>query len=144
VDPAALALLNLYPVPTISNIIYNNYTTNAYSRGDANQFDVRVDHHMSDRNQVFGRFSFFDNPQLQLGPFPAQVGTLPNYADGGGYTQTVKALNGVLSINHVSSSTLISDLRLAANRMAVQRVQTYANDLTNIPALYGVREFHNI
>jgi hypothetical protein len=138
VDPAALALLNLYPVPTISNIIYNNYTTNAYSRGDANQFDVRVDHHMSDRNQVFGRFSFFDNPQLQLGPFPAQVGTLPNYADGGGYTQTVKALNGVLSINHVSSSTLISDLRLAANRMAVQRVQTYANDLTNIPALYGV------
>jgi hypothetical protein len=66
-----------------------------------------------------------------LGPFPGN-------ADGGGYTQTEKALNGVLSINHVSSSTLISDLRLAGNRMAAQRVQAYANDLTDIPAKYGI------
>ena len=137
VDPVALALLNLYPVPTITSI-YNNYTTNSYSRGDASQFDVRIDHHMSDRNQVFGRFSYFNNPQLQTGPFPAQAGGLPDYADGGGYTQTESALNGVLSINHVSSSTLISDLRLAANRMAVQRVQAYSNDLTDIPAQVGI------
>jgi hypothetical protein len=137
VDSSALALLNLYPVPTISTI-YNNYTTNSYSRGDANQFDIRIDHHMSDRNQVFGRFSYYNNPQLQTGPFPAQVGNAPDYADGGGYTQTETTLNGVLSINHVSSSTLISDLRLAANRMAVQRVQAYANNLTNIPILMGI------
>ena len=130
VDPRAAALLNLYPAPTTTNI-YNNYTTNSYSRGDANQFDLRIDHHMSDRNQVFGRFSFFDNPQLQVGPFPG-------YADGGGYTQTEKELNGVLSINHVSSSTLIEDLRLAANRMAAQRVQAYANTLTDIPAQVGI------
>jgi hypothetical protein len=130
VDPVAAALLNLYPVPTTSSI-YNNYTTNSYSRGDANQFDVRVDHYLSDRNQVFGRFSYFINPQLQFGPFPGN-------ADGGGYTQTVKALNGVLSINHVSSSTLIQDLRLVANWMHVERVQAYANDLTDIPAQVGI------
>jgi hypothetical protein len=130
VDPVGAGLLELYPFPSTTTL-NNNYTTNSYSRGDDSQFDVRVDHHMSDRNQVFGRFSFFDNPQLQLGPFSA-------YADGGGYTQTVKALNGVLSINHVSSSTLISDLRLAASRLAVQRVQAYANDLAGIPVQYGI------
>jgi hypothetical protein len=137
VDPVAAGLLNLYPAPTIATI-YNNYTTNSYSRGDANQFDIRVDHHMSDRNQMFGRFSYFNNPQLQLGPFPAQVGGLPDYADGGGYTQTATALNGVLSINHVSSSTLIHNIRLAADWMELERVQAYANDLTDIPAQVGI------
>jgi hypothetical protein len=137
VDSVAAGLLNLYPAPTIQTI-FNNYTTNAYSRGDDSQFDIRVDHHASDRNQVFARFSFYDNPQLQTGPFPAQVGSTPDYADGGGYTQTQTTVSGVLSINHVSSPTLISDLRLAANRMAVQRLQAYGNDLTNIPARYGI------
>jgi len=93
---------------------------------------------MRDHNQVFGRFSYLNNPQLQVGPFPAQVGALPDYADGGGYTQTVTVVNGVLSINHVSSSTLIEDFRLAASRMASQRTQAYANDLTDIPAQYGI------
>jgi hypothetical protein len=130
VDSVAASLLNLYPAPTISTI-YNNYTTNAYSRGDANQFDVRIDHSMSDRNQVFGRFSYFNNPHLQLGPFSGN-------ADGGGYTQTITAVNGVLSINHVSSSTLVHDFRLAANWMEAQRVQAYANDLTDIPAQHGI------
>jgi hypothetical protein len=130
VDSVAAALLNMYPVPTISTI-YDNYTTNSYSRGDANQFDIRVDHHLSDRNQAFARFSFLDNPQLQVGPFPG-------YADGGGYTQTDKTVNGVLGITHVSSSTLVHDIRLAANWMELERVQAYANFLTDIPAQVGI------
>jgi hypothetical protein len=132
VDPVAAGLLDLYPAPTIPTI-YNNYTTNSYSRGDANQFDIRLDHHMSDRNQVFGRFSYLNNPQLQLGPFPG-------YADGGGYSQTDTTVNGVLSINHVSSSTLVHNIRLAANWMELERVQTYANFIyvTDIPAQLGI------
>jgi hypothetical protein len=131
VDPVAAGLLNLYPVPTINSSIYNNYTTNSFSRSDANQFDVRLDHHMSDRNQVFARFSYLNNPYLQSGPFPG-VG------DGGGYTQTYTALNGVLNETHVISTTLINEFRLAADWMHVERVQAYANDLTDIPAKYGI------
>ena len=77
VDAVTAGLLNLYPAPTIATI-YNNYTTNEFSRGDANQFDVRVDHHLNDRNQTFVRVSYLNNPQLQYGPFNS-------YADGGGY-----------------------------------------------------------
>ena len=137
VDAVAAGLLNLFPAPTISTV-YDNYTTNAFSRGDANQFDIRVDHHMSDRNQAFVRVSFLDNPQLQDSPFPAQVGGTPDYADGGGYTQTDKAVNGVLSINHVSSSTLIHNIRLAGSYVELERVQAYANQLTDIPAQLGI------
>jgi len=131
VDPVAAGLLKLYPVPTITGI-YNNYTTNSYSRGDANQFDARIDHHMSDRNQVFARLSYLNNPHLQSGPFPG-------VADGGGYTQTATALNGVFSETHVISTTLINDFRLAADWMHAERVQAYVNDLTtDIPATYGI------
>jgi hypothetical protein len=133
VDPTALALLKLYPVPnSIAPILFNNYTTNSFSRSDANQFDLRLDHHMSDRNQVFARFSFLDNPYLQSGPFPG-------VADGGGYTQTVKAANGVLSETHVISTTLINEFRVAGDWMHTERVQAYANDLTDdLPAKYGI------
>ena len=130
VDPVAAGLLKLYPVPTISSI-YNNYTTNSFSRSDANQFDVRVDHHMSDRNQVFARLSYFNNPYLQSGPFPG-VG------DGGGYTQTYTAMNGVLSETRVISTTLINEFRLAADWMHAERVQAYANQLNDIPGQYGI------
>jgi hypothetical protein len=137
VDPVAAGLLNLYPIPTIPGI-YNNYTTNSYSRGDASQFDARIDHHMSDRNQVFARFSYFNNPYLQSGPFPAEVGGSPDYADGGGYTQSYTALNGVFSETHVISTTLINEFRLAADWMHAERVQAYANDLIDIPGRYGI------
>ena len=130
VDPVAAGLLYLYPTPTISSI-YNNYTTNSYSRSDPNQFDARIDHHMSDRNQVFARFSYFNNPYLQSGPFPG-VG------DGGGYTQTYTALNGVLSETHVISTTLINEFRLAADWMHAERVQAYVNQLNDIPGRYGI------
>jgi hypothetical protein len=137
IDPVALALLKLYPVPTVKTypsgepVIYNNYTTNAYSRTDANQFDARIDHHMSDRNQVFARFSYYNNPYLQSGPFPG-------FADGGGYTQTAGAANGVFNETHVASTTLINEFRLAGNWMHVERLQAYGNDINDIPGLYGI------
>jgi hypothetical protein len=131
VDPVAAGLLNLYPPPTILSSIYNNYTTNSYSRSDANQFDARIDHHMSDRNQVFVRLSYLNNPYLQSGPFPG-------IADGGGYTQTATAVNGVFSETHVISTTLINELRLAGDWMHAERVQAYANDLNDIPGQYGI------
>jgi carboxypeptidase family protein len=130
VDAVTAGLLNLYPAPTIATI-YNNYTTNEFSRGDANQFDVRVDHHLNDRNQTFVRFSYLNNPQLQYGPFNG-------YADGGGYTQTDTAVNGVISLNHVSSPTLIHNIRLAASYVELERVQAYANYLTDLPAQFGI------
>jgi hypothetical protein len=136
IDPVAASLLNLFPVPTLATL-YNNYTTNAYSRSDSNQFDVRVDHYFSDHNQVFGRFSWLDDPSLQDGPFLG-------YADGGGFSQTPTVVNGVLAITHVTSPTLIHDFRLTANRMALQRVQAFGNDLTDVPAelgIFGIPQF---
>ncbi len=41
-DPNAIKLLDLYPVPTNAGL-FNNFATNPVSRNNANQFDIRVD-----------------------------------------------------------------------------------------------------
>lgn len=130
IDPVASALLNLYPSPTMAGI-YNNYATNAYRREDANSFDLRIDHSLSDRDQAFGRLSYYQDPQLQEGPFP---GT----ADGGGFTQVTDAKNIAIGETHTISAITLNDFRVGFNGSRATMVQAYANNLGDIPAQFGI------
>ncbi|MGC0776092.1 MAG: carboxypeptidase-like regulatory domain-containing protein, partial [Candidatus Acidiferrum sp.] len=89
-DQNAIKLLNLFPPPTNSNL-FNNYAADPVSNNNTDQFDVRVDHSFSDKDNIFGRFSYVDNPSLIPGPFGG-------IADGGSFSdgiQTSKSLNAV-------------------------------------------------
>ena len=130
-DASAQTLLNLYPTPT-SPGIFNNYTASPLRRGDANSADVRVDHKVTEEDVLFARFSYFDDPQAQEGPFPG-VG------DGGGYIQLATARNAMLSETHSFSPTLVNEIRLGLNRLHVQRYQTYTGDASSIPGMFGIR-----
>ncbi len=60
VNPIAKKLLDaLYPLPNIAgnSIATTNYRLTPPGRNDNNQYDIRVDHVFSARNNVFGRFS---------------------------------------------------------------------------------------
>src|SRR5580765_6415621 len=67
-DPVALALLNRYPLPTSAG------TSNHFQRTDSeidnqDQWDVRLDHRFStNRDQVFGRLSYFRDKFLPVTP----------------------------------------------------------------------------
>jgi len=100
-DSNAIKLLNLYPAPTNSGL-FNNYAADPISSNNSDQFDVRVDHTFSEKDNIFGRFSYVDNPSL----FRA----LWSIADGGSFsdgTQTSKSLNAVASETHVFSPSLV-------------------------------------
>jgi hypothetical protein len=58
IDPAALNVLNRYPLPTKSGTA-NNFTLVGNDEDHQNQFDGRLDHNFSVTNQVFGRYSYF-------------------------------------------------------------------------------------
>ena len=63
-----------------------------------NQFDVRADFDLSEKDQVFARVSYWDNPQYIPGPFGG-------IADGGGFQegiQTAKSFQGVAAYTHCS------------------------------------------
>jgi hypothetical protein len=131
-DANAIKLLNLYPAPTNSNL-FNNYAANPISRNNSDQFDVRVDHTFSDKDSLFGRFSWVDNPSFLPGPFGG-------IADGGSFsdgTQTSKSLNAVASETHFFSPTLVNELRAGYSRLAATRLQPNATT-SGIPAQFGI------
>src|SRR5208337_4298079 len=131
-DQNAIKLLNLYPAPTNSGL-FNNYAADPISSNNTDQFDVRVDHTFSEKDNIFGRFSYVDNPSFIPGPFGG-------IADGGSFsdgTQTSKSLNAVASETHVFSPSLVNEVRAGFSRLSATRLQPNANTM-GIPAQYGI------
>jgi hypothetical protein len=128
----SIKLLNLYPMPTNSNL-FNNFASNPISTNTVDQTDIRVDNTFSQKDNIFGRFSYVDNPQFIPGPFGG-------IADGGSFSdgnQSASTYNAALGETHLFSPTLVNEVRLGYNRLAVSRLQPNA-DTTGIPADYGI------
>lgn len=133
IDPNEVKLLSLFPAPTSSGL-FNNYSNNPVLRNNANQFDVRVDQNFSDKDQMFARFSYVDNPEFIPGPFSG-------IADGGSFTagtQTAASVNGVLSETHSFSPTMVNEARLGLNRIGTSRLQPFATQM-GIPQQFGIQ-----
>jgi hypothetical protein len=131
-DPNAIKLLNLYPAPSSSGL-FNNFASNPALANNVDQFDVRVDHTFSQKDNIFGRLSFMENPTFIPGPFGG-------IADGGSFStgdQLAKSWNSVLSETHAFSPTLINEVRAGYNRIASSRLQPNANT-TGIPDQFGI------
>lgn len=132
-DPNALKLLNLYPLPTNSGL-FNNYAADPVINNDANQFDVRVDQNFSEKDSLFARASYVNNPEYLPGPFPG-------LADGGAFYQgyqTAVSNNDVLSETHTFSPSLVNEARVGFNRIHATREQPSAKDL-GASAEFGIQ-----
>ncbi len=137
-DSNAIALLNLYPMPTTSTAtsLFSNYANSPKLFEHSNSFDVRMDINFNDANQLFYRFSLVDDPQFIPGIFGG-------VADGGGFqqgTQTAIAEQSALGYTHTFSPTLINELRAGLNYLHTSRYSPSANDLSNIPGTYGIQD----
>src|ERR1700722_726068 len=131
-DANAIKLLNLYPAPNLPGL-FNNYAANPKLSNNADQFDVRVDHNFSQKDSIFGRVSYVDNPTFIPGPFGG-------IADGGSFSsgdQDAKSLNTVVSETHMFTPTLINEVRAGYNRISSSRLQPNANT-TGIPDQFGI------
>ena len=74
-DPIAAELLKRYPNPTSSGAA-NNFTRIGTEDTDQDQFDVRLDHRFSAKDQIYGRFSFAKDITAPVTPFPMAVEAL--------------------------------------------------------------------
>lgn len=134
IDANAVKLLDLYPAATNGNYS-GNYFANRGSTTDINSFDTRIDHNFSERDQLFGRYSFAHREAFRPGPFPG-------IADGGGFNdgnETTRTQGAALSYTHAFAPTLINEVRIGFNRERVYRVQPFGDDLSDIPAKYGIQ-----
>jgi len=130
-DPLALRLAALYPQPNVFNNPAINFTTNPVRQETRNNFDVRIDHKFSDKDDSFYRFSYENQPSLIPGPFPG-------VADGGGFfsgDEDNAYRSFALSETHLFRPELINEFRFGYNRVHSRRFQLNFNQ--NVSAALG-------
>jgi hypothetical protein len=131
-DPNAIKLLNLYPAPTNSKPS-NNFTSSPNLFEHANSFDTREDFNPNEKEQVFFRFSYSDDPQYIPGPFGG-------LADGGSFQegiQTAKSDQAVAGFTHVFTPNTINQVRAGLAHLHTTRYGPDGGTM-GIPTQYGI------
>ncbi len=117
-DPLALAITKLFPLPNVNGLGYN-YVSNPVRAESRTNFDVRVDQKFTDKDYGFFRFSYEDQPSVLPGPFPTG-------GDGGGFFTGVEDnayRSFATSWTHLFSPPVVNEFRLGYNRVNAQRLQ---------------------
>lgn len=134
-DATSLKLLSLFPAPNTGNgALTSNYASNPDLYEHKNAFDTRVDFNPSQKDQVFVRFSYVDDPEFIPGIFGG-------VADGGAFQQglqTALATQSVAGYTHVFSPTIINVLHVGFNHLHTTRDGPVGSE-TGIPAQYGIQ-----
>jgi hypothetical protein len=110
ISPVAKAILKLYPQP---NAAGENFTSSPSAKNDSKQFIVRIDHLLRKTDQIFGRYIYDDNNQVN--PFQAG-GTAPAQFPGFPETLTNRNQNFAFGYTHTFSTNLLNDFHAGFSR----------------------------
>lgn len=120
-DAAAMRLLQRVPLPTATGTA-NNFSRTANDSDHQNQFDVRLDAAYGTRDHAFLRYTYYNEVELPVTPFPEGSGVLPATAVLGtgnvqGHTN-VLGQQTVFNETHIFSPRLSNDARVGYTRRA--------------------------
>ena len=118
-DAAAANLLSFYPLPT-NSALANNFSRTANEPDNQDQFDIRLDHRFSSRDQVFGRYSYFKDFTSPVTAFSNGGGSVAAGSLATGPQDTL-AQSAVGNYQHTFSPTLMNEVRFGYTRRHVER-----------------------
>jgi hypothetical protein len=116
-DPVARQLLDRYPLPTSAGAA-NNFRRLAHEGTNQDQFDIRLDHRFSDRDQVFGRYSFFNEDATPVTPLPDGSGAITQGTFG---DQKSRGYQAVGNYVHIFAKPFVNELRFGYTRRSIDR-----------------------
>jgi hypothetical protein len=125
-DPAAKKLMDLFPAPNQNlndRLPASNYLPTSPAAQDNDQFDVRIDHRLSDKDSLFGSLSW-SNENKSIAP------PLPGALDASGFNGAAEqnlGRNAMLSWTRVWTPTFLTETRLAFSRLVTERVHANAD-----------------
>lgn len=129
IDPAAKFMSNYWGranSPGNPFTAVNNYTANASVGGDNDQINGRVDHVVSEKHRLFGRYTWWKNLNLPIDPYGTKT-CLDRC------TEKFKTNQIVLSDTYLFNPTTILDVRASYLRFAYDRTSlTEGFDLTQL------------
>ncbi len=134
IHPVGRSLAALYPLPNRAGS--QNYVSSPVLLDDSDNFDVRLDHRLSEKSELMGRYSFADRSLFE--PFAG-----PSFAQVPGYGTNVprRAQNAVIGYTRVFTPSLINELRLGYNRVSIgvfqENINNNLNSQVGLPVLSG-------
>ncbi len=102
-DPTAQVMLTYFPLPNLAGTV-NNYAVNAATGGDSREYNARVDHTLTDKQRLFGRYTQWHLLNPAQDPFRNGTG-LP--------TQDNLSRQAVLGYTNAITPTTVLDARLS-------------------------------
>ena len=119
-DSVAAELLQRYPNPTSAGAA-NNFTRIGNETDNQDQFDVRLDHRFSDKDQLYGRYSFAKDITSPVTPLPDGSGNITSGVTG--LTDT-RAHSFAGNYVHVFNARALNELRFGYTRRSIDRAAT--------------------
>ena len=128
----ALNLLKLLPGPNVSGAgISQNFIASGNERFNDDDFNIRIDHNVSAKLDLFGRYSFADFRHHAMGVFGAVAGGPGLSSDGFAGQSLARNQSIAAGVNYVLRPDLLTDFRFGFFRY---HVNVLPNDLGTTPA----------
>ncbi len=132
-DPIGTAVASLYPSPN-RDIPGQNFVAAPVGEQNSVRSDIRLDHRVSERGQLSGRYSIADSSGLE--PYAAQqFSSIPGY----GNTLDQRGQNVMVSETHSLGPAWVNEARFGLNRIANRTVQE--NSGTDLNGTVGLPTF---
>jgi hypothetical protein len=116
IDTAGAAVARLYPDPN-RDVADQNFISSPIGTVSMTQFTIKLDHHFSEENPIFVRYSFIDD--FRVFPFAAKTSNLPGFGTSALDRGQNLAIGGTQSI----SPRTVNDIRLGFNRLRRETLQ---------------------
>jgi hypothetical protein len=133
IDANAVKLLSLYPNPTPGRTSFPNYFQFAAGSNNINQYDIRIDENISDKDVIFGVYNY-SNETIFVPPYFPGVAEGQQYGDGPQHGPRYAAVFGY---THVFTPTLTNEFH-AGYLHTVERLAGVYGETMGIPAQYGI------
>jgi hypothetical protein len=142
IDPNMTKIMNLFPLPNLPGE-YNNYTRNAGSYDNDDNYDGRLDWHANDNDLVFFRYSYSNRDRFIPGFFGGIADGTPTSAWG---RQKLLSHSGVLGFTHIFTPNLTNEFRSGYERnysyaqqdpFGLNQVDQYVPGVPENPAVAG-------
>jgi hypothetical protein len=117
IDPIALQVLSLYPLPNQAGKLKNNYIISPVENDHIDQGDFRGDYALRSSDQMFFRWSMSGRTDYRPAPLPG-LANGGNSSTGYGFEDTMGA---ALGETHTFSARTVNEFRLGFNHVAIRR-----------------------
>jgi hypothetical protein len=140
ISPVAAKLLALEPLPNLAGTV-NNYVVSPTNTTLINRVDSRVDYHISDNDQLFGRYSYAPATLVTPGPFPAPLIGSTSFQTA---NHDSTANGAALGETHVFNPTIVNEFRLGYNRVHDDLSPFETNNVDQEFGLLGIPQVNGV